>query len=235
MGLNQEIPLSSVIDLKEIKKNYYVGNQTIEVLKGIDLTITTGELVSIMGASGAGKSTLMNIIGLLDKASYGKYYLDEEDITLVSDDKRSHLRNEKIGFIFQSFFLLPRLTAMQNVLLPILYHSKEIADITERANGLLAKVGMLDYAYKKPNQLSGGQQQRVAIARSLICSPSLILADEPTGALDSKTSKEVMELFIQLNEKEQSTIIIVTHDPNVAKQCKRVITVKDGMVLSDSQ
>jgi putative ABC transport system ATP-binding protein len=222
--------LLSVIKLEGIKKVYQSGEQLTEVLRHIDLTINKGEFVSLMGSSGAGKSTLMNIIGLLDQASAGQYLLNGEDVSFLDDDSRSRIRNQQIGFVFQSFYLLPKLTALQNVLLPTLYHPEAITDAEDRAMQCLEKVGVAHLFHHRPNQLSGGQQQRVAIARALMCAPSVILADEPTGALDSKTSQEVMALFLELNQKEQVTVIIVTHDSFVAAQCERVIHIKDGRV-----
>lgn len=223
--------MSSVIDLVDIKKDYAIGDQIYPVLKGINLTINKGDFLAIMGASGTGKSTLMNIIGLLDHPTSGQYFLRDEDVTLLTDDNRSYIRNQAIGFVFQSFYLLPRLTALQNVILPTLYHKTGIANPEQKARDLLAKVEILPFANNKPNQMSGGQQQRVAIARALICNPTLILADEPTGMLDSKTTEEVMALFTELNEKEGTTIVVVTHSSDIGKRCKRMIVMKDGMIL----
>lgn len=227
----QEITLSSVIDLVGIKKNYVIGDQIYPVLKGIDLAINSGDFLAIMGASGTGKSTLMNIIGLLDHPTSGQYFLNGKDITSLNDDNRSYIRNQTIGFVFQSFYLLPRLTALQNVMLPTLYHKTRMENPEERARDLLSKVEILPFANNKPNQMSGGQQQRVAIARALICNPTLILADEPTGMLDSKTTEEVMALFTELNEKEGTTIVVVTHSSEIGNRCKRMIVMKDGMIV----
>lgn len=225
--------MSYVIELKNIIKSYIIGDNKFEALKGINLTIAQGELTAIMGTSGAGKSTLMNIIGLLDTATSGNYLLDGSEVSTLSDDERSLIRNKKIGFIFQSFFLLPKLTALENVMLPSIYHHKRIPHLKDRAMEMLEKVGMKTHAIHKPDELSGGQQQRVAIARSLICKPSMLLADEPTGALDTNTSKEVMQLFEDLNTIDGVTIIIVTHDPGVGKQCHRIVKIQDGLVVDE--
>jgi putative ABC transport system ATP-binding protein len=223
--------LSSVIKLVEIKKFYMSGGERSDVLRGVDVDIQSGEFVAIMGSSGAGKSTLMNIIGLLDQPSAGRYFLNGEDVSFLDDDARSAIRNKQIGFVFQSFYLLPKLTALQNVVLPTHYHTHdEISDTNEQALQCLEKVGVAHLFHHRPNQLSGGQQQRVSIARALMCSPRVILADEPTGALDSKTSQGVMDLFLHLNQKEHVTVVIVTHDIQVANHCQRVIHIRDGLV-----
>lgn len=224
-----------VIKLENIKKSYQTAKTVYHALKGINLTIAKGELIAIMGSSGAGKSTLMNIIGLLDQPSSGAYYLDGNDVSTLSDDERSVIRNHKIGFVFQSFFLLPRLTAAENAELQLTYrHEHETAKHRrQKALESLEKVGMKDFSHRKPNELSGGQMQRVAIARALTAGPSVILADEPTGALDSKIGQEVMNLFKELNQKEEVTIIIVTHDADVAAQCRRTVHVKDGLVFEE--
>lgn len=221
-----------MIAMKNIVKDYYLGEQPIHVLKGIDVAIHQGELVAITGPSGSGKSTLMNIIGLLDRPTSGEYFLNENPVQDLSADEQADVRNKTIGFIFQSFFLLPRLTALQNVGLPLVYRDTKASEIKERALKKLEQVGMGDLTRHKPSELSGGQQQRVAIARALVGEPHMILADEPTGALDSKTSQEVMDILIQLNQDENATIVIVTHDPHVAEQCQRVIKVSDGHVIS---
>jgi len=223
--------LSSIIELKQVTKNYLLGNRSIEVLKGIDFQLSSGEFVAIMGASGSGKTTLMNIIGLLDRPSSGRFFLDDKPIKEFSDDHRAYLRNQKMGFVFQSFFLLPRLNALQNVELPLIYRGLPTEEIKQKAEQVLIKVGMGEHLMHKPNELSGGQQQRVAVARALVSEPEVILADEPTGSLDSKTGQEVMDLFIKLNKEEGRTIIIVTHDEAVAKQCKRIVHIKDGLII----
>lgn len=211
-----------------------MASETYTALKGINLSIERGELVTIIGSSGSGKTTTMNILGLLDRPSSGKYYLEGEDTSTLSLDEVADLRNEKIGFIFQSFFLLPRLTALQNVMLPLSYRrhhpSGEKRD-KNRALTMLGKVGMSNHINHKPNELSGGQQQRVAIARALVGTPSIILADEPTGALDSKNSHDVLQLLKELNKTEGATIIIITHDPDVANQSERIIKIADGKII----
>lgn len=222
--------MSSLIELSNIKKIYLLGEHELTVLKGIEVNIRSGEMVAIIGASGSGKSSLLNIIGLLDKPTSGTYHLQSQEVSTLSDKELARLRNQMIGFVFQSFFLLPRLTAIQNVELPLLYRGTKAAEIKQRSSAILERVGMTNWAQHKPSQLSGGQQQRVAIARALIGNPSVILADEPTGALDSKTSQDVMELFKALNKDDGVTIIIITHDAKVAAQCQRVIHIQDGII-----
>ncbi len=212
-----------------------MGESTLPVLKSINFSINTGELVSIMGASGSGKSTLMNIIGLLDHYDSGLYYLKGKEIHLYKDDDLAKIRNKTMGFVFQSFFLLPRLTALQNVSLPLLYRGIHEKESKERCYELLEKVGVADFAKHHPSELSGGQQQRVAIARALIGNPTVVLADEPTGALDSKVGQEIMDLFISLNEEEQVTIVLITHDINNAKQCNRIVHMKDGLIVDQDK
>jgi putative ABC transport system ATP-binding protein len=219
------------IELSQIVKIYNSGASEQTVLKGIDLQVESGELLAIMGASGSGKTSLMNIIGLLDTPTSGRYVLRGRDITTLSDDERANVRNQAIGFVFQQFFLMPRLTIVQNIGLPLYYRKQKEAEIHQQAIAILEKVGLSDHASYKPNQLSGGQQQRVAIARALIGKPAVILADEPTGALDSATGKIIMDLFIELNQKERVTIIIVTHDAHVAEQCQRTVRIKDGIFV----
>lgn len=225
--------MSFIIELSDIKKIYRLGEHELFVLKGIDLQIKLGEVVAIMGASGSGKTTLMNIIGLLDRPSSGQYYLKEREVSTLDDNDQAQVRNHSIGFVFQSFFLLPRFTALQNVGLPLHYRNMKTSDIDSRAALMLEKVGMLPWADHKPNQLSGGQQQRVAIARALVTDPAIVLADEPTGALDSKIGQEIMDLFINLHKQEQKTLIIVTHDPRIAAQCERTVKIVDGNFVSD--
>lgn len=193
--------------------------------------IERGELIAIIGASGSGKSTLMNILGFLDQCTTGTYFFADENVSQLTDAQLANIRNRKIGFVFQSFFLLPRLSALQNVMLPLFYRAETNAIAKEKALTMLDKVGMKSFADRKPNQLSGGQQQRVAIARALVGNPDIIFADEPTGALDSTTGKEVMDLFLQLHHEEQRTLVLVTHDPIISRLCQRVVTLKDGLIL----
>jgi len=221
-----------VIDLKNIKKSYFVGDRELPILKGIDLTISRGEFVVLMGVSGSGKTTLMNIVGLLDKQTEGDYTFDKTDISLLDDESLADMRNRYIGFVFQQFFLLPYLDAIENVLIPIVYSKKNIKHPREKAKALLAKFGLEQRVHNKPSQLSGGEQQRVAIARALVNDPELILADEPTGALDSKTSGEIMDLFRMLND-EGRTIIVVTHDPKLANFGRRLVRIEDGAISED--
>lgn len=226
------IKLSSLVKIQNITKSYRAGDSEFQVLKGVDFQLNQSEMVAIMGASGSGKSTLMNIIGFLDRCSAGKYYFSNEDVSHLQDEDLAEIRNRKIGFVFQSFFLLPRLNVMQNVMLPLFYRGEETEVAREKSIKVLAKVGMDKFSDRKPNQLSGGQQQRVAIARALVGDPDVILADEPTGALDSTTGKEVMDLFLHLNQDEKRTIVIVTHDANVSRQCQRTVMLRDGKVVS---
>jgi len=221
-----------MIEINQLVKHYRLGSQIIEVLKGIDLSIAPGEMVAIIGASGSGKSTLMNILGLLDRPTAGHYRLEGHDVADLSDDVRAELRNQQIGFVFQQFNLLPRLTAAENVALPLVYAHFAAAEQKPRVDEALSSVDMLAYAHHRPSQLSGGQQQRVAIARALVNQPSMILADEPTGALDSKTSSEVIQLFHQLHDQGR-TVVIITHDPSVANQCQRIICLADGCIVSE--
>lgn len=223
-----------VIDIQKITKKYFIGSENeLTVLKEIDLQVKSGEFVALVGASGSGKSTLMNIIGTLDKPTEGKYLLDGENINEFSDDKVSELRNQKIGFVFQNFNLIPRMTALKNVELPMIYAGVPKKERQKRAMELLEMVGMEDRIKHLPNELSGGQKQRVAIARAMVNSPSIILADEPTGALDSKSGKAVVDIFNNLNQNQKKTIIMVTHSQEVANVAQRIITISDGNIISD--
>ncbi len=225
--------MKDIISLKEIHKSYYLGKQELPVLKGIDLTILENEYVSLMGPSGSGKSTLMNIIGCLDTATKGQYILNGNDVSRMTDDELADVRNVEIGFVFQQFNLLPRLSAWENVALPLIYARVPKQEREDRAKAMLEKVGLADRATHKPNELSGGQSQRVAIARALINNPAIILADEPTGNLDSKTSYEIMELFDQIH-KNGNTVMLVTHEEDIAEHTKRIIRIKDGVVEKDT-
>ncbi|MEL6489855.1 MAG: ABC transporter ATP-binding protein [Cyanobacteria bacterium J06621_3] len=220
-----------MIELTDITKVYQLGDVDVPILKGIDLTIDASEYVSIMGASGSGKSTLMNIIGCLDQPTQGRYFLEGRNLTTLDKDELAFIRNQKIGFIFQQFNLLPRSTAVENVMLPMVYAGVPKGERRDRAEVALTKVGLGDRLTNRPSQLSGGQQQRVAIARALVNEPALLLADEPTGALDSHTSQEVMTLFNELNS-QNITIVIITHETEVAEQAKRQIRLQDGLVVN---
>jgi putative ABC transport system ATP-binding protein len=222
--------MASMISLKDITKTYHLGTIDVPVLKRINLSIEEGEYVAIMGASGSGKSTLMNIIGCLDRPSSGQYFLSGKDLTTLDDDELADIRNQYIGFVFQQFNLLPRLTSLANVMLPMIYADVDKSQRIEQATGALVQVGLSDRIQNRPNQLSGGQQQRVAIARALVNHPALVLADEPTGALDSTTSEEIMNLLTELNQ-QGTTIAIVTHDANVAARTKRTIRMVDGVIV----
>jgi putative ABC transport system ATP-binding protein len=225
--------LSSLIELRGVSKTYHTGEIAIEALRNVDLTINKQELVAIVGASGSGKSTMMNILGLLDRPTTGEFLLNGENVAAFNDNVLAETRNRAIGFVFQSFFLLPRLTAEQNVELPLFYRGVAQAEAKERANAMLAKVEIGHLARNRPRQMSGGEQQRVAIARALVGEPDIILADEPTGALDSRTGQEIINLFIHLNQVEKRTVIIITHDSNVSRQCRRVVTIRDGKIITD--
>ena len=218
-----------MLKLKNIHKSYQQGSQEFPILKGIDLHVKEGDFLAIMGPSGSGKSTLMNIIGCLDKASAGSYHIEGTDVSDLSDNQLSDLRNQKIGFVFQNFNLMPKLTACQNVELPLTYMKVPKKERRERALEMLRLVGLEESSDFKPMELSGGQKQRVAIARALVTNPSFILGDEPTGALDTKTSVQIMELFKQFNEQGK-TIVIITHEPEVAQLCKQTVVLRDGNI-----
>lgn len=224
-----------IIDMKDIIKKYYIGQPNeLQILNGISLKIFEGEFVSIVGESGSGKSTLMNIIGLLDKQTDGEYSLDGLDVKKIKDTQMSSIRNQKIGFVFQTFNLIPRTSAVKNVELPMLYAGIKKTERNKRAKELLKMVNMEERMNHKPNELSGGQKQRVAIARAMANNPSIILADEPTGALDSKTGHMVMDIFHQLHEEQGKTIVLITHSQELAKETSRIITISDGSIVSDT-
>jgi putative ABC transport system ATP-binding protein len=217
-----------VVDAKELTKVYTMGEVEVHALRGLSTQIREGEVVSIMGPSGSGKSTLMNILGCLDLPTAGEYYLAGEEVSQLSDDQLANIRNRKVGFIFQSFNLLSRQTALSNVELPLRYSDSNGTNRRQKAMEALETVGLGDRIHHRPNELSGGQQQRVAIARALVNDPSIIMADEPTGNLDTKTGDEIMELLLKLNKEKGTTLIIVTHDPEIAERTDRVITIRDG-------
>lgn len=224
--------MNSIIHLENIQKSYFMGTQALPVLKGINLDIFKNEYVALMGPSGSGKSTLMNIIGCLDSPSAGTYILNNKDVSKMVDDDLAEVRNKDIGFIFQQFNLLPRLTAVENVALPLVYAGISKKERTERAMAVLSQVGLADRSHHRPNEMSGGQIQRVAIARALVNNPAIILADEPTGNLDSKTSSEVMHIFGKI-QAAGNTVVLVTHEEDIAGYAKRVIRLRDGIVESD--
>lgn len=223
-----------IIDIQNLKKVYDTGKIQVEALKGINLSINEKEYVAIMGPSGSGKSTFMNILGCLDRLTEGKYYLDGEDVSSLDNNKLAEIRNKKIGFVFQAFNLLPKLTALENVELPMVYAGIPSHTRIKRAKSALMKVGLEERMHHKPNELSGGQKQRVAIARALVNDPAIILADEPTGNLDTKSSKEIMGIFEALNN-EGVTIVMVTHEPDIAAHTKRIVTFRDGSIISDKE
>lgn len=225
--------MNEVITLNDIRKSYYLGKNELPVLKGLDLVIGNNEYVALMGPSGSGKSTLMNILGCLDTASGGTYILNGKDVSDMNDDELADVRNVEIGFVFQQFNLLPRLTAWENVALPLIYAGAGKKEREERAKTMLEKVGLADRGHHKPNELSGGQSQRVAIARALINNPSLILADEPTGNLDTKTSVEIMDLFGKIHEGG-NTVVLVTHEEDIANYTHRIVRMRDGVIESDT-
>ena len=224
-----------VIRMENIVKTYYLGKPNeLEILHGINLTVNKGEFVSIVGESGSGKSTLMNIIGVLDRQTQGDYYLEGQDVNGMSDEVRSAIRNRRIGFVFQNFNLLPRANALKNVMVPLLYGEEHSKNGKEHAMEMLKMVGMEDRADHRPNELSGGQKQRVAIARAMINDPAIILADEPTGALDSKTGHMVMDLFHKLHEEQGKTIVLITHSQELAQETERIVTLLDGQIVADN-
>ncbi len=223
-----------IIQMHDIHKSYYIGKPNeLEILHGIGFNAYEGEFVSIVGESGSGKSTLMNIIGILDRQTSGTYFLEGKDVNQLNDDVRSEIRNKRIGFVFQNFNLLPRANALKNVMMPLVYSEQKPKNRREKAMEMLKLVGMDDRAMHKPNELSGGQKQRVAIARAMINDPAIILADEPTGALDSKTGHMVMDIFHKLHEEQGKTIVLITHSQELANETQRIITLFDGNITSD--
>ncbi|MGC9333513.1 MAG: ABC transporter ATP-binding protein [Anaerolineae bacterium] len=224
-----------LIRLEDITKVYHLGDVEVHALRGVGLEIENGEFVSIMGPSGSGKSTLMNIIGCLDQPSAGRYWLDGTDVSQLNDNLLAEIRNKKIGFVFQTFNLLSRTTAFQNVTLPLIYAGMAARERRDRSKAALEAVGLGDRLDHRPNELSGGQQQRVAIARALVTEPAIILADEPTGNLDTKSGKEIMRIFRQLNQERGITVVFVTHDPEIAEQTRRIIFIRDGLIERDEQ
>ncbi|MCT4623378.1 MAG: ABC transporter ATP-binding protein [Schleiferiaceae bacterium] len=223
-----------MISIKALKRDFALGNQIVKVLKGIDLEVNKNEYVALMGPSGSGKSTLMNLIGCLDTPTSGTYVLNNNDVSELSDDELAEIRNREIGFVFQTFNLLPRSTALDNVALPLVYAGQDKAKREARATEVLTQVGLSDRMDHRPNQLSGGQRQRVAVARAMVNKPSIILADEPTGNLDSKTSVEIMKLFDEIH-KQGNTIILVTHEEDIAEHAERIIRLTDGLITSDEK
>lgn len=224
--------MKKVIELKDIVKNYYVGTITVEALRRVSLTIEENEYVAIMGPSGSGKSTLMNIIGCLDTITAGTYVLNGTDVSDMTDNELAETRNKEIGFVFQTFNLLPRYTAFENVMLPLVYAGIPTKDRFTQTEKVIESVGLADRSHHKPNELSGGQRQRVAVARALVNNPSIILADEPTGNLDTKTSIEIMGLFEEIY-KQGNTIVVVTHEEDIARHARRIVRLRDGIIESD--
>jgi len=230
---NKGVAAMRLIELSDISKTYRLGQVEVPVLRGISMAVEPGEFVALMGASGSGKSTLMHLLGFLDRPTSGRYWFEGREVSSLSADERAWLRNRKIGFVFQNFNLLPRTSALENVLMPLSYSSERLSDreARTRAQGLLERVGLAGRSHHEPSQLSGGEQQRVAIARALVNRPLLLLADEPTGNLDSRTSEDVLRMFRQLNDEDRITIVLVTHDPAVARHAHRVVRILDGRVV----
>ena len=226
--------MQEIISIKNISKEYLLGSQEIFALKDVSLTIFKNEYVALMGPSGSGKSTLMNILGCLDTPTKGSYRLNNTEVAKMTDDELAHVRNKEIGFVFQTFNLLPRLSALENVALPLVYAGMNARDRKERTEFVMEQVGLKDRMFHKPNELSGGQRQRVAVARALVNNPSIILADEPTGNLDTKTSYEIMALFQEIHNKG-NTVILVTHEEDIAKHAKRIMGLRDGLIEYDKQ
>jgi putative ABC transport system ATP-binding protein len=226
--------MEEIIKLRQITRDFPLGNQVVKVLKGIDLNVQRNEYVALMGPSGSGKSTLMNLLGCLDTPTAGEYWLNGKDVSKMTDNDLAEVRNTEIGFVFQTFNLLPRSTALENVALPLVYAGKNGQDRTARAEEVLKSVGLSDRMDHRPNQLSGGQRQRVAVARALVNHPSIILADEPTGNLDSKTSVEIMKLFSDIHARG-NTVILVTHEEDIAQHAHRIIRLRDGLIESDER
>ena len=225
-----------LIELKNIYKAYRIGELAMPVLKGVSLKINKGEFITLMGVSGSGKSTLMHILGCLDRPTSGQYWLNGQEVSRLSGDERAILRNHQVGFVFQSFNLLPRTSAIENVIMPLSYTAEHLSEkqATQKAAELLERFGLTDRLGHEPSKLSGGEQQRVAIARALINQPPILLADEPTGNLDSRTSEEVLQIFDRLNESDGITIVLVTHDANIARHARRIIRLHDGVIVEDS-
>jgi len=228
-------PVKTMLKIIDVHKNYAVGPTEVKVLKGISMEVGKGELLAVIGASGSGKSTLMHMIGLLEQPTSGDYFIEGEKISYDNDRVLSTIRNRKIGFVFQQYHLLPRLTALDNVGVPLVYRGMREPEIKEKSMVFLKKVEMEDRARHRPNEMSGGQQQRVAVARALVGNPSIVLADEPTGALDTRTGQEIMNLFRKLNEEEGITIIVITHDHKIAAQCRRQVEMVDGVIVQSSE
>lgn len=225
--------MKKVIEVKHLIKTYQTGDTSFNALNNVSLSVENGEFVAIMGASGSGKSTFMNMIGCLDKPTSGEYYLDGIDVSTMTSDELANIRNKKLGFVFQGFNLISRTTALDNVQLPMIYAGIKETERIERARRALKIVGLENRESHMPNQMSGGQQQRVAIARAIVNDAPIILADEPTGNLDTKTSVEIMDFFVNLNEKHGKTIVLVTHEPDIAEYCKRIVRFRDGKIESD--